>query len=1089
MKLVHLLGILLVSIVLVPAAFSQEKSAADEKGKTVSDKVDSGFLSALSFRSIGPALTSGRVGDIALDPNSPNTWYVAVGSGNIWKTTNAGTTFTPIFENYGSYSIGCITIDPNSSNTIWVGTGENVGGRHIGFGDGVYRSRDGGKSFENVGLKNSEHIGKIIVDPRDSNTVFVASQGPLWSSGGERGLFKSTDGGASWRNVLSKGPYTGVTDVVIDSENPDVMYAATHQRHRTVWALLNTGPESGVHKSIDGGETWRELGGGLPGGDKGKIALGISPQKNNVIYATVETVNRKGGFFRSEDFGESWTQMSDFLSGGTGPHYYQEIYLDPHRFDVIYHANNTLVRSIDGGRNFVPVEGGTKHVDNHAVVFHPNDPDFVLVGCDGGVYRSDDFCKSYRFFPNLPVTQFYKVDVDYDTPFYHVVGGTQDNFSLYGPIATRNVQGITNEDWRVTIGGDGHDNAINPTNPDIIYCESQEGYIRRYDRRTGESVDVRPQPGAGEEGLRFNWDSPILISPHNPARVYFASRFLHRSDDHGESWKKISPDLSRGKDRWRLPIMGRVWGIDAGFDLMAMSMYGNITSISESPVVEGLIYVGTDDGLIQVTEDGGANWRKIEKIYDVPENAFVNDIKADRHDANTVYVCLDNHKTGDYKSYVLKSTDRGKTWTSIVSNLPERHLVWRLEQDHVRPELLFLGTEFGCFVSLNAGQKWIKLNSGLPTIPVRDLAIQKRENDLVCATFGRGFYVLDNYSPLRELTTEKLDRAAHLFPVRDALWYQQADRIGGRKGFQGDTYFTSDNPTYGATFSYYLKDGFKSKKDARKEKEATAKQSGSDAPVATFEELEAEKNEVLPLHYLQITDSSGNFVNRIELPNSAGLHRVSWDFRFAPMGMPGFGTLAAPGEYRVTLCKLMDDKVEKLTDEIKFIVKSIVTPSLPAADFNEVVQFQKKLFAAQGRIFEINKHLGDSAEILSAARQTVKSASTDPSELLKKIREAALELQAFQKQLNGDGEKSERRYEEVPSIGGRLSNVLFSVASSTHGPTKTHREQFEIAERELNEVAPKIESFKTKVEALKAALKSAGLPLVTGGLTQPKGND
>ncbi|MBM3967097.1 MAG: glycosyl hydrolase, partial [Planctomycetes bacterium] len=420
-------------------ARSQEPTPAlaGETPKSIAERVDSGLVNALKFRSIGPAFMAGRIADIAVDPKAPNTWYVAVGSGNLWKTTNAGTTFSPIFDDKPAYSIGCVTIDPQLSDTIWVGSGENVGGRHVGFGDGVYRSKDGGRSFEHVGLKQSDHISKIAIDPRNSNVVFVASQGPLWSSGGERGLFKSSDGGNTWKNVLSKGPYTGVTDVVIDTKDPDIMFAATHQRHRTVWALLNTGPESAVYKSTDGGETWRELNQGLPGGDKGKIALGISPQQSNVVYASIELPNRKGGFYRSENYGESFEKQSDFISGGTGPHYYQEIYLDPHRFDVIYHANDTLVRSLDGGRTFRPIEGRTKHVDNHAVVFHPTDPNYLLVGCDGGVYQSNDSGKSYRFFPNLPVTQFYKVDVDYDIPFYHVVGGTQDNFTQYGPTATR----------------------------------------------------------------------------------------------------------------------------------------------------------------------------------------------------------------------------------------------------------------------------------------------------------------------------------------------------------------------------------------------------------------------------------------------------------------------------------------------------------------------------------------------------------------------------------------------------------------------------------------------------------------------------
>ncbi len=1068
---------LLVAMMISTPVVAQEvaaESKPDEAPKTLADRVDAGLLGALKFRSIGPAFMSGRIGDIAIDPKNPNTWYIAVASGNLWKTTNAGTTMTPIFDNQSSYSIGCVTIDPNQSDTIWVGTGENVGGRHIGFGDGVYRSRDGGKSFENLGLKQSDHISKILVDPRNSNVVFVASQGPLWSPGGDRGLFKSTDGGTTWKNVLSKGPYTGVTDVVMDPTNPDILYAATHQRHRTVWALLNTGPESGIYKSIDGGETWRELTQGIPGGDKGKISLGVSLQNHQVVYATIELVNRQGGFFRSENGGESFEKMSDFVAGGTGPHYYQEIYLDPHRFDVIYHANNTLVRSVDGGKTFEPIEGQTKHVDNHAVVFHPTDPDFLLVGCDGGVYRSDDFGKTYSFFANLPVTQFYKVDVDYDLPFYHVIGGTQDNNTQYGPVATRFVQGITNADWQITLPGDGHDNAIDPTDPNILYCEAQQGFLHRVDRKTGEAVDVRPQPAAGEEGFRFNWDSPILISPHNPKRLYFGSKKLHRSDDRGDSWTTISPDLSKGIDRWTLPVMGRVWGVDAGFDLMAMSAYGNITSVSESPVVEGLLYVGTDDGLIQVSEDGGANWRKVDRFFDVPEGAFVNDVKADRHHPDTVYACLDHHKTGDYKPYVIKSTDRGRTWKSIAGTLPDRHLVWRLEQDPVQPKLLFLGTEFGVFASVDAGEKWFKFSHGMPNIPVRDLAIQKRENDLVAATFGRGFYVLDDYSALRELTPEALDREAHLFSTRRAWWYLPADKLGGPKGFQGDSFFASENPTYGAVFTVHFREGFQSMKAKRMEEEEAAKKENKDAKVPKWEELDRENEETPPMRYIQILDEADVYVARVELPAEKGMHRVAWDFRKSPLKGIGERSLAMPGKYKAVVMEWDGKVTKKLSDSILFSVEAMMEPTLPRVDRNEVLEFQKSALAIQKKLERIQKKLTKASEALVAAESAIKVSIAEPGELLAELKKLESDVEGIQKGLFGNPIQLERYVEIVPTPMMRLGAAQSGFLPSSHGPTKTQRQQLEIAGRETDEAIPKVDqaavqqliAFKQKLDAL-----------------------
>jgi photosystem II stability/assembly factor-like uncharacterized protein len=985
-----------------------------------------------------------------------------VGSGGLWKTTNAGTTFAPIFDDKPSYSIGCISVDPRQSDTIWVGTGENVAGRHVGYGDGVYCSKDGGKTFEHLGLKGSEHISKILIDPRDSRTVFVAAQGPLWSPGGERGLFKTTDGGATWKNVLSKGPYTGVTDVVQDPSQPDTLYAATHQRHRTVWALLDTGSESGIYKSTDGGETWRELTEGLPSGNKGKIALGISAQKNHVVYASIELPNRKGGFYRSENRGESFQKKSDFVSGGTGPHYYQEIYLDPHRFDVIYHANDTLVRSMDGGETFTPIEGRTKHVDNHAVVFHPADPDFLLVGCDGGVYQSNDFGKSYRFFPNLPVTQFYKVDVDYDLPFYHVVGGTQDNNTQYGPVATAYVQGVTNSDWQVVLGGDGHDNAIDPTDPNVIYCESQQGFLHRYDRRTGEALDIRPQPAGGEQEFRFNWDSPILISPHNPSRIYFGSRKVHRSDDRGDSWTTISPDLSKGIDRWTLPVMGRVWGIDAGFDLLAMSAYGNITSISESPLVEGLLYVGTDDGLIQVSEDGGKNWRKIDRFFDVPEGAFVNDVKADRHQPDTVYACLDHHKTGDYKPYLLKSTDRGRTWSSIASTLPDRHLVWRIEQDHVQANLLFLGTEFGLFASIDGGGHWFKMSSGMPTIPVRDLAIQKRENDLVAATFGRGFYVLDDYSPLREMTAERLEKDAWLFPVRRTWWYQPTDRLGGmgsREGFQGDSFFTSDNPTHGAVFTVHLKEELKSLEATRKEAESEAAKANQDVRVPALAELEKEAEELLPMRFVRISDPAGAYVARVPLPEEDGLHRVSWDLKKAPLRGNGPQTIAPPGDYTAVVALWDGKEVRTLSDVVPFRVEPLVAPTLPAVDRQQSLEFQNVVVALQNRFERSLGKLERGVEQLEEMESVMDESAPESAALRAEIQQAKLDAGRIAKEAKGNPILKDRFIEAVPAPAERLENVLFGMLSSTHGPTRTHREQYEISKAEIEGLIPKIDTM------------------------------
>jgi len=483
----------------------------------------------------------------------------------------------------------------------------------------------------------------------------VASQGPLWKAGGERGLFKTVDGGKTWQKILGGGDYTGVNEVRMDPRNPDVLYATTHQRFRNVAVLVNAGPESGIHKSTDGGKTWRKLTKGLPEEEMGKIGLAISPQKPDVVYPTSEVAHRKGGLHRSGDGVDAWEKRRDYISGGTGPHYYQEIWASPHAFDRIYQADVWLHVSDDGGKTFREIGEDSKHSDNHAVAFIADEPGFLLVGCDGGLYATRDLGKSWQFFANLPVTQFYKVTVDYDLPFYNIYGGTQDNSTQGGPSRTVNQEGISNRDWYIALGADGHQPAADPTNPDIVYCEWQEGNLNRFDRKTGEVVYIQPQPAANEPGDRFNWDAPILISPHDSARLYYASQRVWRSDDHGDSWHAISGDLSRGIDRLKQPVMGRVQSFDAGWDFWAMSAYGTISSLSESPLDEKVIYAGTDDGLIQVTEDGGATWRKIDKLPGVAPMFFVNDIKADLHDPNGVYVVVDHHKDGDFAPYILRS--------------------------------------------------------------------------------------------------------------------------------------------------------------------------------------------------------------------------------------------------------------------------------------------------------------------------------------------------------------------------------------------------------------------------------------------------
>ena len=1058
----------------------------------------------LEMRSIGPAFMSGRISDIAIDPNDQSTWYVAVGSGGVWKTVNEGTTWEPVFENEDAYSIGCITIDPNNSNTIWVGTGENISGRHVGYGAGVYLSLDGGQNWENVGLEKSEHIGMIRVDPRDSNIIFVAAQGPLWSAGGERGLFKSTDGGESWRKVLGDGHgntplddrYTGVSEVHMDPRNPDVMYAVTWQRFRNVAVLLDGGPATGIHKSEDGGETWRELTEGLPEEIMAKTGLAISPQNPDVIYATIELANRTGAMYRSEDGGESWEKGADFAPSGTGPHYYNELWVSPHQFDRVYHADVNLHVTEDGGKTMQKLAHETKHVDHHAMAFNPDDENYILVGNDGGLYETYDLGETWRFINNMPITQYYKVAVDYDEPFYNVYGGTQDNNSHGGPSRTDNNIGIRHSDWFVTLFGDGHQSAVDPNNPDIIYAQWQQGNLARFDRKTGENVYIRPQAREGEAPDRYNWDAPILISPHDSATLYFGTQRVWKSTDYGDSWEPISGDLTRNENRVRQPLMGRTWSYDSPWDLYAMSMFNTIVNISESPLVPGLIYAGTDDGIIQVTEDGGQNWRRIDKLPGVPDRFFVNDIKADLHDPDTVYVVVDDHKSGDFSPYVLKSENRGKSWKSIAGNLPDRHILWRIVQDHEKPGLMFLGSEFGVFFTVNGGGTWTKLKGGAPNIPFRDLVIQTRENDLVGATFGRSFYILDDYSPLRSVTEDMLQNDSVLFPVRRAHWYVPRRPLGcseeGCKGSQGDDFYTAPNPAFGATFTYYLPEAIQSRKDARREAEKEKEKQNESVEFPTWDRILGEMREDDPAIVFTVRDAAGNVVRHIEGPVEAGFHRVAWDLRYPSVEawvpedqreqawIPTAGVLAAPGSFSVSMQKRVDGVLEDLDQSQTFEVVSVREPTLPGSTQEQRVVFDNQVNelarATQGTVKTIDAIVGE----LGAAKEVLLSSTADPSlyEIANSIQKR---IQAERDRLtNNEARQLYNDFDEM-TVTTRLFHARFAPTTNAYGPTPAQRESLRIARSLYDNVTRQLSNLvDVEYAGLKVALDAAGVPWSPG---------
>ncbi len=1070
-----------------PAVASAQAEDGELKAET---------FKGLALRGIGPALMSGRIADIAIHPRDRSTWYVAVGSGGVWKTTNAGTTWTPIFDGESSYSIGCVAIDPQNPEVVWVGSGENVSGRHVGYGDGVYKSLDGGKTWNNVGLEASEHIGKILIDPRDSDVVYVAAEGPLWAAGGDRGVYKTQDGGETWDHVLEISENTGVTDLELDPRNPDVLYAAAYQRRRHIWSLLAGGEESGIYKTTNSGADWRELDNGLPSGDMGRIGLAVSPIEPDIVYATIEAGEDDKGFYRSVNAGESWEKRSDYISNGTGPHYYQEIYASPHKLDRIYQMDVWIHVSEDGGKSFEKLGAPYKHSDNHALAFDPGDPDYLLAGCDGGLYQSWDHAENWSFVANLPVTQFYKMALDNDYPFYNVVGGTQDNNTQVGPSQTGNRNGIQNSDWYVTVGGDGYACQIDPTDPSIIYSESQYGGLKRYDRRNGELLDIKPQPAKGDPPERWNWDSPILISPHSHTRLYFGSQRLWRSEDRGDSWTPVSGDLSRGRNRYELEMMGRVWSVNALYDNGAMSWYGNTTTISESPLQEGLIYVGTDDGLIQVTEDGGGSWRRIDTFPGVPDLAFVNDVKASVHHANTVFVVFDNHKVGDSKPYILKSVDRGATWTSISGDMPARHIIWSIVQDHIDANLLFAGTEFGIFLTVDGGAHWVRLEGGVPTIPFRDLEIQRRESDLVGASFGRGFYILDDYSPLRGLSAATLAANANLFPVKNALLYIPSAPLGSKdKSSQGGSHFMASNPPFGAVFTYYLKDSPKSSKELRREGEKEIREKGGDVPFPGWETLEREDRDEEPSIILTVKDNDGNVVRRISGPSGKGFHRVAWNLRYpppnptevdppavtSPWQSQPYGPLAMPGQYSVELSKLVDGKLESLAESQSFQVVPLENSTLPPQNREKVRAFEKKTAELGRKAFGAVDATKQALNRIEHMKQAILDTPGASPELLSQARDIELRLKDVQKKLEGDPVARRLREPQTPSIVGRISKIADGSWKSTYGPTETHRQSLEVATEEFAEASAQLRRLtETDVKQLEAALEQAGAPWTPG---------
>jgi photosystem II stability/assembly factor-like uncharacterized protein len=1090
----RLVTIILVSLLIFTPdyAFAQRKKSKGKTPKDQTEKKDTFSLKkiphgALAFRSIGPAVTSGRIIDIDVNPNDHSEYYVAAAHGSLWKTINGGITFTPIFDTQSSFAMGAVTLEPGNPNVVWVGTGENNAHSNVIPGDGVYKSEDGGKSWTHKGLKKSQHIGGIIVHPNDPNTVWVAAYGPHRTEGGERGIYKTTDGGETWEHVLAISDYTGCWEIHIDPRNPDVLYTVAHQRQRYLYTTISGGDESGIHKSTDGGKTWKRLKGGLPQKKVGRIGMAISPVNPDVLYAVVHA--KEGtGTYRSTNRGASWTKQSSYQT--SYPFYMQKLFCDTKNVNTLYGMDIFNQVSHDGGKTWKNQGEDKKHVDNHTLWIDPNNNRHMLSGCDGGVYETFDTGKNWDFKANLPLAEIYKVTVDNAKPFYNVYIGTQDNNSLGGPSRTINSGGISNADWYFTLGGDGFESQVDWKDPNIVYSQYQFGNLYRYDKKSGERLYIKAYE-VGDTSYRFDWDAALLLSSHDNKRLYHGGNKVLRTDDQGSTWKEFSPDLTRGVPQKMHKLMGQSWSID---DLASKRSMAHVVTIAESPLDENIVYAGSADGLIHFTRDGGKTWTK-GSASSLPERARIHHIVASHHNDMVAYAACNDFFAGNFKPFLYKTTDGGKTWTNISLNLPERGSTFTVGEDHVNPDLLFVGTMFGVFVSNTTEPYWVKLNKGIPTATVMDLDIHRGENDLVVSTYGRGVYILDDYSSLRHMTKELSEKEAAIFPIEDGLMFIQADPFGfPGVGFQGASYYTTPNPEVGAVITYYIKDKPKTLKEQRQEEEKKLKKEGKDIKYPDYETLKKENSEKPSFLLFTITDEDGEVVRNIKKPIAKGIQRLVWDFRYSPVSpvslrafdssipwnSPDLGPMVTPGNYRVALSKYEDGKMTELVAPQAFKCRPLNITSLPPENKKSLAAFNKKVATFSRAVTAANEHKNHLKKLFPYIEKAILSAPVSQPEWFDEFNAIKEDLKAVNEQLNGDGLLS--RYEGAArtSLKNKIDLITSSLWSTTSGQTSTYERAYDEAAVGFEEILTALSALESKISKLEDSLEKGEAPYTPG---------
>lgn len=1053
-------------------------------------------FAGLSFRSIGPAVTGGRVIDIAVNKHNYSEYYVASGHGSLWKTNNRGITFSPVFDGNKSYAIGSVEIDPTNTNIVWAGTGENKNQNNVIYGDGIYKTEDGGKSWKNMGLQNSEHIGGIAIDPQNSMIVYAAAYGSLRNAGGDRGIFKTTDGGKSWQNVLKISEYTGCYEVHMDPRYPNILYATAHQRMRNLYTGVYGGPESGIYRSVDNGTTWEKLSKGLPSENVGRIGMAISPVNPDVLYAIIEATEDDKGIYKSVDRGASWTKQSSYISSYA--FYFQKLYCDVKDVNRVYSDDVFIQVTIDGGKTWKNFGDKFKHVDNHALWIDPTNNEHMIAGCDGGVYETYDQGKNWHFKANIPIAEIYKVTTDNAEPFYNVYIGTQDNNSLGGPSRTISSAGILNQDWLFTNSGDGFETQVDWKDPNIVYSQSQNGGLVRFDKRSGENLYIKPYD-FNDTAYRFDWDAALLISKFDNKRLYFGGNKIFRTDDQGNTWREISPDLTRGVPQEMQKLMGQSWSID---QLARKGSMAQIVTIAESPLDENVLFVGSGDGLIHFTTNGGLNWNR-SSVQGLPEYARVHHIIASNFDKQVAYAACQNMIGGDYKPYIYKTNNGGKSWFSINANLPAKGSTHTVAEDHVNKDLLFLGTQFGVYFSNNGGEEWIQLKNGIPPACVMDLDIQRRENDLVVSTFGRGVYILDDYTPLRYLSNETLKKDADIFPVKDGLMFVPSNPLGFRGiSFQGASFYSASNPEVGVVFTYFLKDEYKSLKQKRRDEEEAKQKKGEEIKYPAYNVLRQEGDQPAAYMLFTITDESRNAVRKIKTDIKKGVNRIVWDFRYnlpTPISLEPFddsvpwneapkGYMAVPGKYFVSLSKFEDGKFTELVQLKEFICKPLNIGTLPAEDKAALDVFNKKVSELTRAITGLDAYRKELVNNLSYLKKAAVEVPDVPVETYQTLLGIEQDLKLFDRKLNGDQLRSRYEGAAPTSVKERVELITGALWTTTAAPTTTFIKSYDAAAEKFDELRTSLKLIDDNIKQVENTLEKFGAPYTPGRLPDWKKN-